>query len=113
MEDLVDKPRNQGQPGLSHHILAPALLSATNFTKPYLPFHLHLHFHFPWPLATDPFFFSFTRPFQPSSPSEYPPDRRFSHSCLRKVLNRLASSDCHLLTPVRRSFSTYSRASSP
>ncbi|KAG5803306.1 hypothetical protein H9Q71_012108, partial [Fusarium xylarioides] len=29
------------------------------------------------------FFFSFTHPFQPSSPSEYPPDRRFSHSCLR------------------------------
>ncbi|KAL7768911.1 hypothetical protein BFJ63_vAg1221 [Fusarium oxysporum f. sp. narcissi] len=29
------------------------------------------------------------------------------------VLNRFASSDCHLLTRVRLSFSTYSRASSP
>ncbi|KAK2700955.1 hypothetical protein QWA68_000277, partial [Fusarium oxysporum] len=93
-------------------LLCFALLSATNFTKPYLPFHLHLHlhFHFPWPLTTDPFFFSFTHPFQPSSPSEYPPDCRSSHSCLRtEPLRKLRLSFIDSSPTLRKSYPTSDR----
>jgi hypothetical protein len=100
------------RPGPSHHILAPALLSATNFTKPYLPY-LYLSTCTCTSTSTSTSTFpGLSRRTLFSSPSHTRSNHHLPNTLptvdpliLVRVLNRFTSSDCHLLTRVRLSVS--------